>query len=169
MPCVRQAHRTGVVGFSCHIREHCSTLFTMRLNELLLNELAAGLRALQAHSFARTRTHTLTRKRAESERYRFNSLHFIGFIQLAWPTTFTSDSPSTNERTTGRAPHFSGTFHKSLFGLSSVRCCWLGSNFETHHIGSTVVLWMLRKAGTFLSLYSILAALSSCTKHFRFW
>lgn len=99
-------------------------------------------------------THANTHKHSNRERYRFNSFHFIGFIQLAWPTTFLSDSPSTS------AAYFSGRIWKSLFGsVLSLRRCLLvsvGSNFQTHHTGSTVILWMLRETGT--KFYSIRCA-----------
>lgn len=75
---------------------------------LLLDELAIGLRVLQAY------THTHRESESQRERYRFNSLHFIGFIQLAWPTTFTLGIPSTNEAC------FSGTFWKVSCSLSTL-------------------------------------------------
>lgn len=54
-------------------------------------------------------TYAYTQRERARERYRFNSLHFIGSIQLAWPTTFTSGSPSTNVRHVSPA-----NFKKSL-------------------------------------------------------
>lgn len=101
--CMRYTNTRTCNAFSRHIEELSDSRVTLEYGSAVYHE--NGWTALASAAtdvgwignWIAFCAHILEKKETESERYRFNSLHFIGFIQLAWPTTFTSDSPS-NER-----------------------------------------------------------------------
>lgn len=135
LQCVRQEQQSDsrVIALVClplRMNElpFCSVLFCQ-------NELATGLREwfknIHLLALIHAREHTLTRR--ESERYRFNSLHFIGFYPAGMTYDVYVGQPI--KRATS-----SGTIFTASLWFRSCSVVWLGSNFQTHHTGSTVVL-----------------------------
>lgn len=127
------AHAMRLAGTSrsCRIlvsHQSMARLFTMRMNELLwlllllmLDELATGLRFVHIHS-----------KRKRQRANVIVSIHFTSSVL----------SSQHDLRRLRRIAHQTSEamFLRQFLKRVSLLCSFGGSNFETHHIGSTVVL-----------------------------